>query len=84
MVEGGDQLFILCGEGKPMLRLLLITHLVAAPQVNPAFVGRLDGRINQITDDLVTVAVMPTFFPRRTNSQIICAPVKVLPAPGGP
>ena len=30
------------------------------------------------------LAVMPTVLPWRTSSQIICAPVKVLPAPGGP
>ena len=29
-------------------------------------------------------AVIPTFFPAFTNSQIMRAPVKVLPAPGGP
>ena len=30
------------------------------------------------------LAVMPTFLPRHTSSQIMRAPVKVLPAPGGP
>jgi hypothetical protein len=30
------------------------------------------------------LAVMPIVFPRRASSQIMWAPAKVLPAPGGP
>ena len=30
------------------------------------------------------IAVIPTFFPCRTSSQIMRAPVNVFPDPGGP
>ena len=66
-----------------MLWWFWFVSFVAAVEFHSQFVAGLDRCIDQVADDLMAFAVMPTVFSRRTSSQIIRAPVYVLPAPGG-
>jgi hypothetical protein len=53
--QRGEQILIALGEGEPVLRSFDFVSLLAALQLNPQFVGRLDGRVDQVTNDLVAV-----------------------------
>jgi len=71
-------------EDQVRLVFLITVRLLYAPHCLASLRCRLEHRIEQIANDLVTGRRNPTFAPAFTSAQIMRAPMCVFPVPGGP